>query len=342
MKQLIDQVKTAISEAKTLRIEGGNSKAHIGRATECSETLSLKDHTGIAPYNPVELVMTAKAGTTIAEINAELAKHGQFLPAECPDFDGRATIGGTLAANCNGAGRPFRGALRDLVLGCYLINGKGEHLRFGGTVLKNVAGYDVSRLQSGAMGTLGVIEEVSFKVLPRPAMEITLSKSCSAEDAITTMNKLAAGSTPLSASAWVSGTLYLRLAGAKTAVKAAMAQLALTEADDSIWTSLNQLWQDCATEGRYRLSVKSTAAPSGHAQIINWGGAERWISSDATLAQMQQAAVKMGGEARWIGTPREAEVNPAMPDALKALQQRLKQSIDPRGVFNPGRLYSWN
>ncbi|MEH6473344.1 MAG: glycolate oxidase subunit GlcE, partial [Halopseudomonas sp.] len=211
--RLQDQVKTARLEGSELNIVGGGSKVFMGRIGRGSQ-LDISGHSGIVSYQPVELVLTARAGTLISDIQATLAEQGQTLACQPPTFDGNATLGGTLACNQSGPARPWCGSIRDHVLGVRLINGKGEHLKFGGQVMKNVAGYDVSRLQAGAMGTLGVLTEISLKVLPKPAYSLTLVEAMPLEQAIERMNARASEPKPLSAACWLDGRLYLRLSGA--------------------------------------------------------------------------------------------------------------------------------
>ncbi len=172
-KVLVTSVRAAYEATSPLNIVGGGSKVSLGREAS-GEPLMVADHKGIVSYNPTELVLTARCGTTIEEINQALAENGQVCQFESPAFDGRATLGGTLACNLSGSARPWQGSIRDAVLGVRLINGKGEHLKFGGQVMKNVAGYDVSRLQAGAFGTLGVITEISMKVIARHTAIATL------------------------------------------------------------------------------------------------------------------------------------------------------------------------
>ncbi|MDH5258770.1 MAG: glycolate oxidase subunit GlcE, partial [Gammaproteobacteria bacterium] len=203
-QKLQAQVASAVSEKRSLNIIGGNSKAFYGRTSKC-ESLHLQAHSGIVSYEPTELVMTVRAGTPLEEIEDALSKNNQMLPFEPPHYGSGATIGGTIACNLSGPRRAYSGAARDYVLGTKIINGKAEVLRFGGEVMKNVAGYDASRLMTGAMGTLGVLLEVSFKVLPRFASEITLVQEINADDAISKMNQWAGMPNPISATAYLNG-----------------------------------------------------------------------------------------------------------------------------------------
>ncbi|UTW13233.1 glycolate oxidase subunit GlcE [Marinobacterium rhizophilum] len=345
--RLQQQILSARDAGTPLNIIGGNSKAFMGR-TATGEPLNIGDHSGIVSYQPVELVLTARAGTPLTELVAALDEHDQMLSFEPPRFGGSSTLGGTLACNQSGPGRPWWSSVRDQVLGIRLLNGRGEHLRFGGQVMKNVAGYDVSRLQAGAMGSLGLITEVSLKVLPKPAVTRTLVFDVSPSDAIELMNRRAAEPKPLSAACWLDNRLYLRLSGAQAAVDATLQQWQGRELEDDVrfWAALRD--QTLAFfDGDmplWRFSVSPTA-PNPDLPgdwLIDWGGAQRWYRGDASMVQMQPLAEAAGGQVSLFrGGDRQAEVMHPQPAALQTLQQRLKQSFDPDGVFNPGRLYSW-
>ncbi|ANG63192.1 glycolate oxidase subunit GlcE [Marinobacterium aestuarii] len=351
---LQQQILSARDAGTPLNIMGGNSKAFMGRVAT-GDPLRVGEHRGIVSYQPVELVLTARAGTPLTELVAALDEHNQMLSFEPPRFGGAATIGGTLACNQSGPGRPWWSSVRDQVLGVRLLNGRGEHLRFGGQVMKNVAGYDVSRLQAGAMGSLGLITEVSLKVLPKPAVTRTLVFDVALEDAVALMNRRAAEPKPLSAACWLDNRLYLRLSGARAAVDATLSQWqgeqlesqgTQLEDDESFWAALRDqtLGFFEGDAPLWRFSIKSTAAnpdlPGNW--LIDWGGAQRWYRGDASMAQMQQLAEAAGGQVSLFrGGDRQADVMHPQARALQLLQQRLKQSFDPDGLFNPGRLYSW-
>ena len=363
-EQLVAQVLAAYESGEKLTIRGGGSKSFMGRATperSDHQVLNVGEHSGIVNYQPVELVLTARAGTPLTEIENTLEENGQMLAFEPPHFGGTDTLGGTLACNLSGPARPWGGSVRDHVLGIRLINGKGEHLRFGGQVMKNVAGYDVSRLQAGAMGSLGVITEISLKVLPKYAHTLTLKQEMDAESAITLMNERAGVAKPLSAACWIDGCLYLRLSGAESSVEATAKQWSGELLDDAgaFWHALRDQQLDFFSGNAplWRFSVKPTAAHlplpdtsvvasesiiDQGAQIIDWGGAQRWFKGEADMAAMQKIAVAAGGQVSLFrGATQNAEVFHAQPAALQQIQKRLKQSFDPNGIFNPGRLYHW-
>lgn len=350
IQELQEQVLQARRNKQTLNIVGGGTKAFMGRlASADASTLSLAGHTGIVEYHPVELVLTARAGTPLQDIEAALAEHGQCLHFEPPRFGDRSTIGGTLACNLSGPARPWSGSVRDQVLGIRLLNGKGEHLRFGGEVLKNVAGYDVSRLQAGAMGTLGAITEISLKVMPKPATTVTLVQDMALDEVIHYMNKRSGEPKPITGACWVDGKVYLRLAGARSAVDATAEKWSgvVMAQGDQFWQQVRDLQHDFfkASEAPlWRFSVGSAATmPALEGRwLLDWAGAQRWYRGQATLSDLEPLARAAGGQVSLFrGGDRAGEVMPAQPEALKTIQRRVKNSFDPAGIFNPGRLYSW-
>ena len=346
LDRLLAQVNQAINNKQPLNICGAGTKQFLGRAAN-GTAISTLEHSGITSYQATELVMTAKAGTPVAEIEAALAEQGQMLPCELPNFAGKATIGGALAANLAGPGRPWYGSLRDLTLGCQLINGRGELLNFGGQVMKNVAGYDISRFQAGALGTLGLITELSFKVLPKPAASLTLVQQMDANSAITTMNRLAATAKPLTGACWLDDRLYLRLSGAEQAVESTAKQWGgeqLTHAN-AFWRALTeqQLAFFQGEQPLWRFSVNAASpAPGDSNYLIDWAGNQRWLKGEQAMAQLEVLAEQQGGEVSlYRGGDRDGEVFHRKSTALQGLHQRLKQAVDPDQLFNPGRLYSW-
>ena len=345
--RIIDQVLSARQQQSALNIIGGDSKSFLGRAPEGSP-LHLREHTGIIDYQPVELVITARAGTPLKELEQALEEKGQMLACDPPRFGGKATIGGTLASNLSGPARPWAGSIRDHVLGLRLINGRGEHLRFGGQVMKNVAGYDVSRLQAGAMGTLGVITEVSLKVMPGPAAALTLVKQAEPDEAIQIMNKHSAGAAPLAGACWSEGRMYLRLAGAQSAVEKAAAQWPGDVLDDSaqFWRDLREQQLSFFLDDRplWRFSIRSSAAHflTEGDWLVDWAGSQRWLKGHYAQAELEKLAENAGGTVSLFqGGDRQSDVFHQPAPGLRALQKRIKASFDPDGLFNPGRLYSW-
>ena len=350
LDNLIDRIRAAHAEGSPLIIQGGGSKTFYGNADE-GEVLGTRALAGVVDYQAKELVLTARAGTPLAEIEALLAEQNQMLAFEPPHFDGPATLGGCIAAGLSGPRRPYAGAARDFVLGVRMIDGTGQPLRFGGQVIKNVAGYDVSRLMVGALGTLGLITEVSLKVLPKPATETTLQFELDEATAILKMNQWAGQPLPLSATSWHADLLTVRLSGAASAVHAAQAKLGGEVLKDAaaFWQRLRDQTTPffeprppTSNQGLWRLAVKPTAPPLnlGDAQWIEWGGAVRWLASGLPAAALREAAKAAGGHATLFRgkAPADGAFTPLAP-ALATLHRNLKQRFDPRGIFNHGRLY---
>ena len=335
--------------AGPLRIRGGGSKDFYGGAHR-GEVLDVSGHRGILAYEATELVITARAGTPLAEIEAALAQQGQMLAFEPPHFGAAAssaTIGGVVAAGLSGPRRATAGAVRDYVLGVRLLDGQGRELNFGGQVMKNVAGYDVSRFVAGSLGTLALILDVSLKVLPRPAAEVTLRFEAPAARALELMNAWGGRPLPLSATAWHDDMLSVRLAGARAAVAAAADKLGgerlAAAAAASFWEDLRE--QRHAFFGGasplWRLSLPSTAAHPDlpGAMLIEWGGSQRWLRGDLDAAQVRGMAARLGGHATLFrGGDKTAGVFQPVPEAIAALQSRLRLALDARGVFDTGRL----
>lgn len=348
-QQLQEQVLQARNAGHKLNIVGGGTKAFMGRAADPDAgTLDVAGHSGIVDYHPVELVLTVRAGTTLTEIEATLAEEGQVLHFEPPHFGEGSTIGGTLACNLSGPGRPWAGSVRDQVLGVRLINGKGEHLRFGGQVMKNVAGYDVSRLQAGALGTLGVMTEISMKVMPKPAATLTLVQDMAMEDVIHYMNSRAAEPKPITAACWHDGKVYLRLSGARSAVEATAEKWSgeVMESGEHFWRQIQDMQHDFFTgdDPLWRFSIGSTAVTPAleGPWLIDWAGSQRWYRGAGEIRKMEALAKAAGGQVSLFrGGDREGEVMHHLPEALRGIQRRVKNSFDPDGIFNPGRLYSW-
>jgi glycolate oxidase FAD binding subunit len=330
-----------------LRLRGAGSKDFYGGLL-AGEVLDLSGHGGIVAYEPTELYITAKCGTPLSEIEETLAEEGQMLAFEPPHF-GRATLGGAIAAGLSGPRRQQAGAVRDFVLGIKLVDGAGQVLDFGGQVMKNVAGYDVSRFIAGSLGTLGVIAEATLKVLPRPVAETTLEFACDEAEAIRRLNEWGGQPLPVSASFWFEGRLWLRLSGAEAAVAAACRKLGGNSASgaDAWWQAVReQTHAAYAAAPLWRLALPSTApalALDG-LRAIEWGGGLRWYASTAEPAAVRAAATAAGGHAVLYRAPEslrclEGAFAPLSP-ALLALHRRLKKAFDPRGILNPGRLYA--
>lgn len=347
--EIAEQVRAAAAARRPLAIVGGDSKAHLGRRVE-GRRLPVAGHRGIVSYEPTELVLTARAGTPLDEIERLLAEQGQMLAFEPPHLGATATLGGSIACGLSGPARAARGAARDSVLGARIVNGSGAILRFGGQVMKNVAGYDVSRLMVGAQGTLGVLLDISLKLLPRPQATLTLVQTLEQPAAITAMNRIAARPWPISASAWWRGALYLRLSGNAAAVQAAARALGGAPMADaeaaSFWHALRErqhaaqaLSPDAAALWRLSLPATCPPLPDGADDLIEWGGALRWRVCATPAARMQQLAQAAGGHAAAYRRGADAIAHPLSPTHA-ALQARLRAALDPQRILNPGRLYA--
>jgi glycolate oxidase FAD binding subunit len=347
LERLSERVRDAAARGAPLRLRGGGSKDFYGGEPR-GEVLDTRAHAGIVDYEPTELVVTARCGTPLAELEGALAAQGQMLAFEPPHFGAGATVGGCVAAGLSGPRRAAAGAVRDFVLGVRVLDGKGRELAFGGRVMKNVAGYDVSRLLAGSLGVLAVILEVSLKVLPRPPAERTLRLELPQDKALESLNRWAGAPLPLSASAWRDGELCVRLSGAERAVQAAAQKLggeALEAAQAArFWSGIREQSDPyfAGDAPLWRLSVPSAAGPLdlAGALLVEWGGALRWLRSGADAATVRGAAARAGGHATLFrGGDKAAGVFAPLAPALLRLHRELKAAFDPAGVLNPGRLY---
>lgn len=350
--QLVEQVLTAKTEKQQLQIIGRGSKDFYGREP-AGDPIHTNQHKGIVSYQPTELVMTVRAGTTLCEIDTALEENNQMLACDPPRFNNDGSIGGSLACNFSGPGRPWTGSLRDMVLGVRLINGNGEHLRFGGQVMKNVAGYDVSRLQAGALGCLGVITEVSVKIMPKPAFTATLTVNIdNQEDAIVFANTLAGQSNYLTAACWINGKQTIRFQGASRAVDKEVSKVFMDYPEAQVIPDGDEFWQALrdhkldffgGDEPLWRFSVKATTSITEcDKAVIDWGGAQRWLRGHYKLKELAAKIPKQAGEVSLFrGRCGTENVFPPMEAVRKTIHKRLKTSFDPNYLFNPGRLYSW-
>lgn len=356
--EFVAQIRQAAAQKSPLIIEGSGSKRWYGNAVVGQRQLSTVGHTGILDYDPAELVLTARAGTTIAELEKALAERGQMLPFEPPRYASASTLGGVIAAGLSGPARPYAGGVRDFVLGLHIIDGKGDVLKFGGQVMKNVAGYDVSRLMTGSLGILALITQVSLKVLPISPAQSTLCFELSEAAAIHQINEWSAKPLPITGSVWSQGILSVRLAGARAAVASAEQHLGGTklplELAAKLWSDLqdqthpffgnaqgtasgHQLWRLSVPAVAPAIEAKVAGADT---QLIEWGGAQRWLWSDAAPDVIRNLARSLGGHAVLFNNQHAVgDVFDALSPPLMAIHQRLKNTFDPHGIFNPGRLY---
>ena len=334
------QVQEAVAKKQTLAIIGGRSKIFLQSAKSDAE-LNLSQHRGILNYDPGELFITARAGTTLTEIEALLAGHKQMLACEPPHFSPHATLGGAIACGFSGSRRPFAGSLRDHVLGVSIVNGEGELLQFGGQVMKNVAGFDVSRLMVGARGTLGALLAISLKVMPKPEFEQTLLFECPLAHAPQRMSDFVRRALPLSALAWFDGCIFMRLEGSETVFNAAHAQIGGEVAAQSadFWLSLREQSHPFFRHNQplWRLSVPPAAnlpIPENEV-LLDWQGGLRWWHTDHPAEQVEAIAGKHGGYA-YLFRDIAPVIGALPPSGLLTLHQRLKRSFDPHNIFNPG------
>ncbi|MGK5026661.1 glycolate oxidase subunit GlcE [Janthinobacterium sp. RB2R34] len=356
MQAIAEQFKQAIVAASAagtpLRLRGGGSKDWYGQQL-AGQLLDTRQYAGIIDYEPTELVITARCGTPLLEIEAALAARNQMLAFEPPHFGPSATVGGTLACALSGPRRASAGAVRDFVLGAVLMDGRGERLAFGGQVMKNVAGFDVSRLLAGSLGTLGLILEVSLKVLPLPLREASLRFDCEEIAALRMLNQWGGQPLPISASCWHDGVLTVRLSGAEAAVTAAQRRLQgdaiAPENAAAFWSALREQTHDffAGPGSLWRLSLPAHASAvilKGR-QLIEWGGAQRWLKlegdADAASAQrIRQSVAAAGGHATLFrGGDKSVGVFHPLAPAVAAIHERLARSFDPAGIFNPHRMY---
>ncbi|WP_416559797.1 glycolate oxidase subunit GlcE [Limnohabitans sp. yimb22184] len=375
LNSLIDAVRQACADSRVLRLRGGGSKDFWGQSLT-GDVLDTRDYRGIVSYEPSELVVTVRCGTPLAELEAALAEKGQCLAFEPPHFGAEATVGGMVAAGLSGPARATAGAVRDFVLGARFINGLGEHLTFGGQVMKNVAGYDVSRLMASSWGTLGMITEVSLKVLPVAPAEATLMMAGLAQGpALDLLHRWGGQPLPLNASAWVrdptaqpvADYLFVRLRGAVAAVQSAMAKMsadavalgAQVQAMDN--AEATQDWRASGEQTLpffdapspdaclWRLSVPQTAPllDLPYAQYIEWQGAQRWLWAPASAAvALRELAQSVGGHATLFRASaahaqvdKIAGVNTPLDAVQARIQQQLQKQFDPKGVFATGRMH---
>ena len=347
-EQFRERVLAAAVDKAPLRIRGGGTKDFYGNAP-AGELLDTTGHAGLVAYEPTELVVTVRAGTRLAELEAALGERGQMLAFEPPHFGETATAGGCVAAGLSGPRRAAAGAVRDFVLGVKLLDGKGEILNFGGQVMKNVAGYDVSRLMAGALGTLGLLLEVSLKVLPKPPAEATLRLELPQDQAIETMNRWGGQPLPLSATCWSDGLLTLRLSGARAAVAAAKERIggeAVADAE-AFWRGVREqedgFFSNAAALWRLSLPAKTAPLSLPGEPLIEWGGALRWLRGDQGAEQVRNLAASAGGHATLFRGEDALKTaagafHPLSP-VLAKIHRNLKQAFDPAGVFNRGRMY---
>ena len=346
---LTDKLRTAVEKGRPLRIRGGGTKDFYGQILH-GELLDTRPLAGILAYEPSELVVTVGAGTRLTELHAALAAQQQALPFEPPHFGAASTVGGMVAAGLAGPARASVGGVREHVLGVQILSGKGELLSFGGQVMKNVAGYDVSRLMAGALGTLGIITQVSLKVLPLPPAECTLVFELSETSARQQLNRWGSQPLPINASCWHAGNLAVRLRGAHAAIAAARRHMGGEplegERATQQWSALRDqrlpFFHLDAGQALWRVSVPDTATPLNRGPtLVEWHGALRWLRLPPQAApQVRAAAARAGGHATLFrGGDGRVPVFTPLPAPLARIHAQLKPAFDPAGILNPGRMF---
>lgn len=364
LQRLVDQVRAAQADRTPLCIRGGGSKDFYG-GVPTGTPLALGELRGICSYEPTEMVVTVRAGTPLAELELALAGHGQCLAFEPPRFGTGGTVGGMVAAGLAGPSRAATGGVRDFVLGLSMLDGRGELLQFGGQVMKNVAGYDISRALAGSLGVLGVIVEVSLKVPPVAAARQTLAMAMDQAGAIASVQQWTTRALPVRASAWVQDTLHVRLEGAEAAVIASARQLRAAHGArvldpaqaDAWWAGLRDQSHaffsapaalrstvDDGAPTLWRLSVPPSHPPLAVAgdTLVEWGGGQRWVHSHEAAEVLRALAASAGGHATaFRGARDRSAVFDPLPPVLERIHRNLKAAFDPAGIFNPGRLYPW-
>ncbi len=344
-----ERIRTASAEHAPLRLVGGGTKDFYGQEL-VGDRFDTAVHRSIVDYDPTEMVITARCGTPLIEIEQTLANERQMLAFEPPHFGSNATLGGCIAAGLSGPRRPYAGAVRDSMLGVRLLDGRGDDLSFGGRVMKNVAGFDVSRLIAGSLGTLGVILEVSLKCLPSPRAELTVVQEMGADDAVRRFNEWGGMPLPLSATCWYRGRAAVRLSGADSAVASAARRIggeALADAA-AFWADVREQRHAFFSNrdvDLWRASVRSTAAQPDVAgeSLIEWGGALRWLNpaTPEDGRALRDWAGGHGGHATLFrGGDKSLGAFQPLPAPLLVLHQRLKAALDPIGIFNLRRMYA--
>lgn len=338
-----EAVADALAAGRTLGLRAGGTKAFLVDAPAAS-MLDVSAHQGVVDYQPAELVVTARSGTSVAELNRQLAMQGQYFPCEPPEFGGRATVGGMVASAWSGPRRPWGGPMRDYVLGCRVITGTAKHLRFGGQVIKNVAGYDVSRLMAGSFGCLGILTEVSLKVLPLPARGQTQRLAMTRREGVAALWQWRKQDLPITGWFHDGAQAYVRLEGGAAAVAHARTQIGGEPAGMEVWEALREqtlpffglpgvLW-------RLSMPVGTVLDALPGETLMDWAGGQWWLKAPANTPgqDIRLAAQQAGGYAVCYERSPLAQRWPALAPGVASLNRSLKHSLDPHGVFHAGAM----
>ena len=340
---LLEQIMAVSANGAPIQIIGGNSKGFYGESIEALP-IDVSGHSGIIDYDPAELVITLRGGCKLKEVEALLLEHKQMFAFEAPIFDGNTTIGGMIASGLCGPRRAYAGNIRDFVLGIKILDGKGQILSFGGRVIKNVAGFDLSRVMVGAMGSLGIILEASIRVIPTFQTEVSLALSHdTADQHIDWINQLGSSPYPLSASSWYEGISHIRLSGSEQGVNDSLLKIGGEQVDYD-WKLLRHQHHDFfkIDQPITRIAVKPTTRDlaDGTSQLIEWGGAQRWLNTDQDIDNLRSTCKKYSGNVcAYRNHSKDVSVFDPLPPAILTLQRKLKSSFDPGAIFNPGKLY---
>jgi glycolate oxidase FAD binding subunit len=340
---LTEQIGAVAATGGALEIVGNGSKRFYGEALDAL-AIEVSAHSGVIDYDPAELVITLRAGCRLREVEALLAQHRQMFAFEPPHFAADASIGGMVASGLAGPRRGFAGSIRDYVLGAKMIDGRGEILQFGGRVIKNVAGFDLSRVLVGSLGTLGVILEVSIRVMPMHPLETTLAFEHGSADAhIQWINELGSQPYPISASVWHAGHSRLRLSGSEQGVRHAITELGGDEIEFD-WNELREQSHEFFVEGepltRVALPPAKLDLLQDESQLIEWGGAQRWLCGEVDIGNLRERLESEAGSVcAFRGHAADVPVFQPLAPAMLKLQRNIKSSFDPAGIFNVGRIY---
>jgi glycolate oxidase FAD binding subunit len=343
--EIVSTIQDAFHEKSKLQLCAGSTKQFYGRSIN-AKPISLAEHTGIIEYEPSELYLTARSGTLLSEIEDEVAAQNQILPCEPPYYGSTATLGGTIACGLAGPRRVSDGDVRDCILGSEIINGKGEKLRFGGKVMKNVAGYDVSRLMCGALGTLGIIMTVSMRLLPKPEKEQTIALSVDYETALNKLNRWANTPLPITASFYDGNELFVRLSSSESAIDACKKSIGgeLTDTKHLLWNNIKEhqhnffntqkpLWRISVPPNTQKLNLPGN-------NVMEWNGALRWYSCEADAETIRTEVERAGGHATLFkGDITDQIFHPLSKPSMK-IHKKLKHVFDPAGILNPEKMFA--
>ncbi|MCP4044636.1 MAG: glycolate oxidase subunit GlcE [Gammaproteobacteria bacterium] len=343
--EIVNQVQTAYRAKTALNIGGAGTKSFLGQQAEDSHSLDVTGHHGIIEYDPAELVLVARAGTPLREIENILDAHDQMLGFEPPFADSGATLGGAVASGLAGPRRAYSGAVRDFVLGAGFVNGKGEIITAGGKVIKNVAGFDLFRPMAGAMGTLGVLLKVALRVMPKPEIEQTLVLDESDElKALKKMNLWAGKTQAISAAAWDGMNIRVRLSGSSASIAHGYALIGGEKLPNgNYWRDFNNFkltfFQQPGHLWRVSVAPMSDSIGKNLDQLVDWGGAQRWLKSNEPADTIRVRATRLGGHAECYSQVQTISTYHPLEENSLTLHQRLKAALDPAGILNPGRMY---